>query len=88
VTATPELRRPSQPTARRGATASPVAEFHYADLVEQLFREYEDVLSLHGIVELVSGCRHDLAGSPPTAMPELLERLARYRLAAIAAEHR
>jgi hypothetical protein len=57
---------------------------HYADLVEQLFREYESILSLSGIVALVNQCRHDLAGSPATAMPELLERLARWRLSVLA----
>jgi hypothetical protein len=60
---------------------------HYADLIEQLFREYEAVLSLSGIVALVNQCRHDLAGSPVTAMPELLERLARCRLSTLAEEH-
>ena len=59
---------------------------HYADLVEQLFREYESVLSLSGIVALVNQCRHELAGIPPGAMPELLERLARCRLSTLAAE--
>ncbi|MDQ1717769.1 MAG: hypothetical protein QOE89_1722 [Pseudonocardiales bacterium] len=56
---------------------------YYADLVEQLFREYECVLPLRAIVALVSECRHDLAGTPATAMPELLERLARCRLSAL-----
>jgi hypothetical protein len=39
------------------------------------------------IVALVNRCRHELAGSPPGAMPELLERLARCRLSTLAAEH-
>jgi hypothetical protein len=56
---------------------------YYADLVEQLFREYECVLPLRSIVALVNECRHDLAGTPATAMPELLERLARCRLSAL-----
>lgn len=56
----------------------------YADLVEQLFSEYESALSLCRIVEVVNQCRHDLSGSPATAMPELLERLARCRLSELA----
>jgi hypothetical protein len=38
---------------------------------------------LRAIVALVNECRHDLAGTPTTAMPELLERLARCRLSAL-----
>ncbi len=57
---------------------------HYADLVEALFGDYEQVLSLCEIVTLVNQCRQDLAGSPPAAMPELIERLARCRLSTYA----
>lgn len=32
------------------------------------------------IAPLVRACRRDLAGSPPGALPELVERLARQRL--------
>lgn len=63
--------------------AEPEALWHsgtYADVVEELFREYEDSLPLCAILAVVNGCRHDLAGSPLGAMPELLERLARYRI--------
>jgi hypothetical protein len=43
-------------------------------------------IELHGVVRpavvrrMVVGCRHELAGVPTGAMPELLERLARHRL--------
>ena len=57
---------------------------HYADLVEQLFREFEDSLSLCRIVSVLQQCRHELSGGPELATPELLERLARHRLAAAA----
>ncbi|MGX7680081.1 hypothetical protein ACSMXN_14410 [Jatrophihabitans sp. DSM 45814] len=76
------------PAAEYANDLSPEARNYYADLVEQLFREYEPVLSLCGIVELVNQCRRDLAGSPATAMPELLERLARCRLSVLAEQQR
>lgn len=75
MTASPRYRAPDRPATRADC---------YADLVEQLFSEYESSLSLCRIVEVVNQCRHDLAGSPVTAMPELLERLARHRLSALA----
>jgi hypothetical protein len=58
---------------------------HDADLVEQLFREYETTFSLTAIVQVFNQCRRDLAGCPPAAMPELLARLARCRLSAMLA---
>jgi hypothetical protein len=75
-----------EPFASRPAVDSPADAARYADLYEQLFHEYEDALSLCDIVALVNQCRRDLAGSPATAMPELLERLARCRLATLAEE--
>lgn len=78
-------RRSSRPPAE-AADASAMPADYYADLVEQLFSEYESVLSLSRIVSVVNQCRHDLAGSPATAMPELLDRLARCRLSALAEE--
>jgi hypothetical protein len=55
----------------------------YADMVEKLFSEYETKLSLCAIVDIVQRCRHDLAGSPAGALPELTERLARQRIEAM-----
>jgi hypothetical protein len=56
----------------------------YADIVERMFREYEGVLDLPTITQIVNGCRHDLQGTPVGALPELTERLARHRLALLA----
>jgi hypothetical protein len=56
---------------------------HDADLVEQLFRDYETSFSLTAIVQVFNQCRRDLAGCPPEAMPEMLARLARCRLSAM-----
>lgn len=53
----------------------------YADIVERLFGEYHTVLSLHRISEIVAGCRADLSGTPKGSLAELIERLARQRIA-------
>ena len=56
----------------------------HADLAERLFREFESHHSLTVIVEIVARSRDELAGqTPSTAQQELLERLARHRLAAL-----
>jgi hypothetical protein len=52
----------------------------FADIVERLFREFEDRLSLTAIVEVVRESRQHLRGSPVGALPELTERLAHERL--------
>jgi len=52
----------------------------YCDVTERLFGEFERVQPLPVIAAVVRQCRHDLEGSPPGALPELLERLARQRL--------
>jgi len=58
----------------------PVVRDQYADVMATMFGAYEDVLSLGEIVDVVDRCHSDLAGSPSGAMPELLHRLAGYRL--------
>lgn len=50
------------------------------DVVERLMGEFEDRLNLRQISRVVLGCRADLAGCPPGALPELVERLAHQRL--------
>jgi hypothetical protein len=56
-----------------------------ADVTERLFGAFEGRLPLGVIIDVVRGARADLAGTPPTALPELLERLATYRLREVAA---
>jgi hypothetical protein len=51
-----------------------------ADVIEPLFREFEDQFSLTEIVAVVRECRTQLCCSPPQALPELVDRLARQRL--------
>jgi hypothetical protein len=56
------------------------------DAVDRLTEEFSHRLRRQLIVRVVRDCRRDLGGSPVGALPELVERLARIRLAeAIAA---
>jgi ATP-dependent Clp protease ATP-binding subunit ClpA len=48
----------------------------YADLVEPLFREFEDHVTLTAIADLVGESRQQQKGSSPQALPELTEHLA------------
>jgi hypothetical protein len=48
--------------------------------VARLEPEFRDRLRPQLIVRVVRDCRRDLGGSPVGALPELVERLARYRL--------
>ncbi len=52
----------------------------YADTVECLFAEFEGRLPLPLVSAVIHECREQLSCSPETAIPELLERLARQRL--------
>jgi len=76
---------PSRP--ERDGEDSLTGEYHavsYADIVERLFREFEDHVTLTVIADVVRESRQQLQGSPPQALPELTERLARQRLNCIA----
>jgi hypothetical protein len=73
------------PDNRLSSDAEP--DYHdrsFADIVERLFREFEDRLSLTAIVEVVRESRQHLRGSPVGALPELTERLAHERLERLA----
>jgi hypothetical protein len=48
--------------------------------VARLAEEFSEKLRPQLIVRIVRESRRDLGGSPVGAMPELVERLARYRL--------
>jgi hypothetical protein len=83
MTALPANPSPPEFDGEDGLTG----EYHalsYADLVERLFREFEDHVTLTAIADLVRESRRQLQGSPPQALPELTERLARQRLTRIA----
>jgi hypothetical protein len=53
-----------------------------ADVIERLSREFEGQRSLTEITAVVQECRTQLCCSPATALPELVDRLARQRLSA------
>lgn len=55
------------------------------EVVNRLSSEFTHV-SIGEVTTVVVHCRSDLSGVPTTALPELLERLARVRLAAAAGE--
>ena len=48
--------------------------------VGRLSGEFSGRVGPHLLVRVVRDCRRELGGSPVGAMPELVERLARYRL--------
>ena len=48
--------------------------------VGRLSGEFADRVGAQFLVRVVCDCRRDLGGSPVGALPELVERLARYRL--------
>lgn len=60
--------------------ASVVADPSVDLAVQRLASEFSDQLRPQLIVRVVRDCRRDLGGSPVGALPELVERLARYRL--------
>jgi hypothetical protein len=52
-----------------------------ATLTDRLYIEHQPGISHAEIHALVARCAAELADAPPGALPELLERLARQRLA-------
>ncbi|MEO6500965.1 MAG: hypothetical protein ABIQ09_03545 [Jatrophihabitantaceae bacterium] len=54
-----------------------------AGVVERLYRENECCLLLTTVIDVVSGCLHDIQATPMEALPELTERLARHRLSQV-----
>lgn len=64
------------PAAGRDEAADDVV----VDAVGRLSREFSERVGPRLLVRVVRDCRRDLGGSPVGALPELVERLARYRL--------
>jgi hypothetical protein len=56
------------------------ADGSIASAVARLAEEFSEKLRPQLIVRIVRESRRDLGGSPVGAMPELVERLARFRL--------
>lgn len=62
------------------AVATPTADSSVDQAVARLAEEFADRVRPQSIVRVVKDCRRELGGSPVGALPELVERLARYRL--------
>lgn len=61
--------------------ADPSVDRSVDEAVARLAAEFSDRVRPQLIVRVVRTCRRDLGGSPVGALPELVERLARIRLA-------
>ncbi|RZU30580.1 three-helix bundle dimerization domain-containing protein [Blastococcus saxobsidens] len=72
----------SGPTPERsdGCRPAEVTDSSVDQAVDRLHVEYAGRLRPQLVVRVVRDCRKDLGGSPVGALPELVERLARYRL--------
>lgn len=70
------LRRPDTD----GDRYLPVHEPTDVLLIERLLNTAPQPLSLEVVTRTINRARDDLAGTPPGALPELLERLVRQRL--------
>ena len=72
------------PLAGPNTPADPPADSSADPSIEQavarLAPEFGTQVRPRVIVRVVRDCRRDLGGSPVGALPELVERLARYRL--------
>ena len=55
-----------------------------AEVVRRLYTDFGPHLPYDVVAEVVSHAISDLEGNPSLAMPELVERLARHRLAFLA----
>jgi len=60
--------------------SEPVVDPSVESAVSRLGEEFGGRLSSQLVVRVVRDCRRDLGGSPIGALPELVERLARFRL--------
>jgi len=56
------------------------ADRSLADVTERLMSEFGAHVDVSAVSQIVLHSRHDLAGAPNGAMPDLLERPARQRL--------
>lgn len=59
---------------------SPVRDASVDQAVSRLAEEFGHRCAPQVVVGVVQGCRQELSGAPVDALPELVERLARYRL--------
>jgi hypothetical protein len=74
-----QQKEPSVTLALPPAAAS---DSSIVQAVGRLVAEFGHQLDQEVVVRVVQSCRSDLSGIPSDALPELVERLARYRLGA------
>lgn len=60
--------------------AAAVSDASIDQALGRLLPEFGHRLDQDVVVRVVRSCRSDLSGTPADALPELVERLARYRL--------
>ncbi|HEV7726298.1 MAG: uncharacterized protein JWQ26_2040 [Modestobacter sp.] len=58
----------------------PVRDASVEQAVRRLVAEFSGSAGDRDVVRVVRTCRQELSGAPVDALPELVERLARYRL--------
>jgi hypothetical protein len=63
-----------------GSSDEPLGDPSVESAVSRLGAEFGKRLSKQVVITVVDDCRRELGGSPIGALPELVERLARYRL--------
>ncbi len=84
-TATDEA--PTNTTAPVPAITDPLgaraADDALVDIAVRLHAEFSDHVTLADILDVIDGCRRDLEAPSAAALPELVERLARQRLATV-----
>ncbi|MGY1693745.1 MULTISPECIES: three-helix bundle dimerization domain-containing protein [unclassified Geodermatophilus] len=62
---------------------APVTDTSVDEAVARLVEEFRPRLRPQVIGTVVASCRRDLSGVPVTALPEMVERLARTRLESV-----
>jgi hypothetical protein len=62
--------------------SEPAVDPSVESAVSRLRQEFDGRVVPQLVVRVVRDCRRELGGSPVGALPELVERLARYRLGA------
>jgi hypothetical protein len=61
-------------------SSEPAVDPSVESALSRLAPEFEGRVGQQLVVRVVRDCRRELGGSPVGALPELVERLARYRL--------
>lgn len=74
------MRPPDSGTSTTSVTDSRAPDVSLADVTERLMAEFCTRVEVSAVSRIVLDCRRELAGVHTSAVPELVERLARQRL--------